>query len=159
MALDATARKANVMDSLKKYLVDSLKTASGIEITFDKRLSDPPIVQGHTVNRWVTIGIGPIVQEALSSVFVEMFCCTRNDTEGFRLAQLRDTVVGYLTDTDMTDGMKRIQFYRSVPPGGGDWTKIGAFVVQDIAESKDQEAPDGTKFVIITCRLRFGSKV
>jgi len=159
MALDATARKANIMDSIKKYFVDSIQTESGIDITFDKRLSTPPITQGHAVTRWVTCKIGPIVSDNLSTVFVKLYCCTRSDSEGFRLAQLRDTVVGYLTDTTQTDTMRRIVFYRSMPPGGGAWTAIGSFVIDEWTESEDLEAPDSTKYITITCRLRFGSKV
>lgn len=39
MALDPTARLANVKDSIKKYFVDNIARTSGKKLTFDKALS------------------------------------------------------------------------------------------------------------------------
>jgi len=157
MTLDPTARLANVKDSLKKYFVDSLYTGEGIALTFDKALSTPK-VQGIEVNRWVTVKFGPIDLEAMSTLILPIFCCTKQDPEGFRLAQLRDTVMGYLSDTDMTDGMKRIPFYRS--RASGNWTQLdGGFVIQEVKEGEELEAPDETKYRILTAKLRFASKI
>ncbi len=119
MALDPTARESNIIDSLKRFFVDNLYTAEGIEVTFDVSLSVPTL-QGTEVDRWYAIGWGSLALETLSSFPVNIFCCTRRDTEGFKLAQLRDTAYGYLIDVDQTDGMKRITFYRSRAAGA--WT-------------------------------------
>ena len=158
MALDPTARLANVKDSLKKYFVDSLYTGEEIPLTFDKGLATPPTLQGTAVDRWVSINFGLLDMEALSTLLLNIFCCTRGDAEGFRLAQLRDTVMGYLTDTDQSDSMKRIPFYRSRASGA--WTLLaGGFMVQDVTESGELEAPDETKYRILTAKFRFASKI
>ena len=157
MALDPTAREANVRDSLKKFFVDSLETTESHEVTFDVSLATPNI-QGEDVDKWYAIGFGLLGMETLSSYTVSIYCCTRKDPEGFKLAQLRDTAYSYLIDTDQTDGMKRIAFYRS--RASGSWTLLdGGIVVQEIIESGQMEAPDETKYKILTVLVRFASKV
>lgn len=157
MALDATAREANIRDSIKKFFVDSLETTESIALTYDKALSTPK-VQGIAVNRWVTILIGPMELEAMSTLVLNIYVCTKQDSEGFKLAQLRDTVMGYLSDTEQTDGMKRIPLYRS--RASGNWTQLdGGFVVQEVTESGQMDAPDETKFKILSCTLRWSAKI
>lgn len=156
MALDSTAREANVRDSIKKYLVDSLATIEGISLGFDVSLSVPDTVSRHTI-RWVSCDFGPIDRETLSSAVIDIYCCTRNDSEGFRLAQLVDTVLGYLTDINSTDGMKKITFYRS--SASETWTSIGGLVVQEIIESGQMIGPDETKFKVLNVKWRFASKI
>ena len=157
MSLDATARLANVKDSLKKFFVDNLHTTEGLYLTFDKGLSTPNI-QGTAINQWVSINFGTIDMGTLSSMLLNIYCCTRQDSEGFRLAQLRDKVMGYLSDTTQTDGMKRIPLYRSRASGA--WTQIGGgFVVQDVIESGQIDAPDETKYRILTPQLRWAAKI
>lgn len=157
MSLDATAREANIRDSLKKFFVDSLETTESIALTYDKALSTPK-VQGIAVTRWVTILIGPMDLEAMSTLVLNIYVCTKQDSEGFKLAQLRDTVMGYLSDTEQTDGMKRIPLYRS--RASGNWTQLdGGFVVQEVTESGQMEAPDETKFKILSATLRWSAKI
>ena len=43
MALDATAREANLRDSIKKFFIDNLETIEGLVVTFDKALSYPDL--------------------------------------------------------------------------------------------------------------------
>ena len=159
MALDPTAREANFRDSVKKYLVDSLVTANSIYLSFDKSLATPK-VQGHSVKRWVVVRFGSIARQTVTDAIVEIRCSTREDNEGFKLAQLVDTVMGYLTpdpDND-SDGTKRITFYRSraYPTA---WTVIGGLIVFDIIESPELDAEDETKYKTLTVRFKFVSKV
>jgi hypothetical protein len=157
MTLDDTGKESNVRDSIKKYFVDSIYTTEGVQITFDKYLSTPN-VQGKAVDRWVSVNFGEMEMGYLSSHMLNIFCCTRADGEGFKLAQLRDKVFKYLTDNSQTDGMARFAFYRSRADGA--WTQLdGGFIVQDVIESQQFEAEDGTKYKILTARLRFSSKV
>lgn len=156
MSLDPTAREANIRDSIKKYLVDSLETIEGIELTFDRTLSTPDLRSLNT-NRWVSVAFGSLSRETLSSMSFDLFCCTRRDEEGFRLAQLTDTVMGYLTDNTSTDGMRKINFYRSSATEA--WSSIGGIAIQEIIESAEMDASDETKYKILTVRCRFGSKV
>ena len=156
MSLDDTAKESNLRDSIKKYFVDSIYTAEGQQITFDKYLATPNI-QGKSVDRWVSVNFGGLDMSDLSSYPLNIYCCTRADGEGFKLAQLRDKVYKYLADNTQTDGMARITFYRS--RADGNWTVIGYILVQDVIESQQFEADDGTKYKILTARLRFSSKV
>jgi hypothetical protein len=156
MALDPTAREANVRDSLKKFFVDNLHPT--YELTFDKGLTVPR-VQGSPseIDRWVSINFGGMERSDLSEHWLKIFCCTRKDNEGFKLAQLSDAVMGHLSDTTMTDGMKRIPLYRSYSDRA--WELIGAMQVQEVTESQQYEASDETKFKFLNVRLRWSSKI
>ena len=156
MALDRTAREANVRDSVKKYFVDNIYTGEGIQVTFDKGLSTPKL-QGTPVLEWISVHFMSMDMSELSTLILDVYCCTRQDSEGFRLAQLRDKVMGYLSDTTKSDSMARIDFYRS--RADGNWTLLGAMVVQDVIESNSMVAQDETKYKILTCRLRWSSKI
>lgn len=159
MSLDATARESNFRDSIKKYLVDNLTAVEGIPILFDSSLSSPNI-RGRSVDRWYRVVFGNLVLGVMSDAVIRIFCCTREDNEGFKLSQLRDKVVGYLTvdpSDSSGDGTKRIDLYQSsaVNP----WTKIGGIVVLSIDELGESFAPDKSKFKVLVVRVRFASKV
>lgn len=158
MALHATSRLANFKDSIKKYVIDSLETAEGIQVTFDKNVESIPSVQGTPVDRWVAVLFGPMeMNNALASGSVAIYCCTQRDSEGFKLAQLRDTVYGYFTDPDATDSMRRITLYRSyrdIP-----WEVVGGMVVQEILEGAPGLLTNEIKFLVLNVRLRWGARV
>jgi hypothetical protein len=106
----------------------------------------------------VSINFGEMNLSELSTHILEVYCCTRKDGEGFKLDQLRDKVYKYLTDNTKTDGMARVPFYRSRATGA--WTLLsGGMIVQDVMESRQFDAEDGTKFKILTVIIRFSSKV
>ncbi len=152
MALDPTARLANVKDSLKKYFIDNLYTDAGISVSFDKGLSVPDL-QGTAVTRWVVIMTGAIELGNFSTLNLPIYCCTRKDPEGFRLAQLRDKLIELLTDP--TD-IKRITLYRSYE--NKPWEEIGKFLVTQLLETPDFDGPDETKYRMITVVLRWATK-
>jgi hypothetical protein len=155
MVLDATAREANVRDSLKKYFVDSLHPQ--YSVMFDKGLATPDLSGSPpTIDKWISINFGTMDRSDLSEHVLTIFCCTRKDNEGFKLAQLSDTVMGFLSDTSQTDGMSRITLYQSnVQP----WVNIGGIVVQEVVESGQYQADDETKYKILNVRLRWSSKI
>ncbi|TET75874.1 MAG: hypothetical protein E3J43_07615 [Candidatus Heimdallarchaeota archaeon] len=157
MALDPTAREANFRDSIKKYFVDNLETTENIPLTFDKALSSPNL-QGKAVHKWVTVLFGSIHIGTMSEIYFRIFCCTRQDNEGFKLAQLKDTVMGYLiNDGTVGDGQVRVPFYRSYANQA--WTLLGSLLVIDVIPSDQLEAPDETKYIILTVRLKTASKM
>jgi len=158
MSLDPTAREANVRDSVKKFFVDGLSRTDGVPLTFDRGLSSPQI-QGdaESVDKWVAVQFDAMDVDHLGFQILSIFCCTRFDSEGFKLAQLRDRVMGYLTDSTQTDGMKRIPFYRSYESQA--WELIGSLLVRIQGESAQFEAEDGSKYKIITVMLRWSAKV
>jgi len=159
MVLDSTARETNYRDSIKRYFVDNLSTVERIPLTFDKALSTPRVQGATAVNRWVSIDWGTLFRGYMSEGVIDIYCCTRQDNEGFKLAQLVDKVMGYLRDTSMTDGMRRITFYKSAA-NIGDWTVLGGILIHpDIIESPQLDAPDETKYKILTVRLNFASKI
>jgi hypothetical protein len=138
-------------------MVDNLYTTEGLQLTFDRYLTTPNI-QGHAVDKWVSINFGGIDASEMSVLPLSIYCCCRSDSEGFKLAQLRDTVMGYLTDTTQTDCMARIPLYRSRADAA--WTLLdGGIIVHSILESEQFEAEDGTKFKILTARLRWSAKI
>lgn len=158
MTLDPTSRESNIRDSLKKFFVDNIQTTEKIPMLFDKTISVPKLTGTPSpVDRWVNINFGNLDIDTMSSHNIEVFVCQRKDPDGFKATQLRDTVVGYLTDTSTTDGMKRIPFYQSFPSPTA-WVLLGAMIVQGINESQWLDADDETKFKVITVTLRFASK-
>jgi len=156
MSLDATAREANIRDSIKRYFVTNLYDTEGLEVMFDKSLSTPDLTD-KSVDKWVVINFGAMVLGSSSELYLNIFACSRKDAEGFKLAQTRDKVMGYLSDTTKTDCMARIPFYRSSATEA--WTLIGALVVQEVTEGPQIEAEDMTKFKQLTVRLFWSAKV
>jgi len=157
MSLDPTAREANVRDSIKKHFVDNIALAEGIALTFDTSLATPPLSQGGTVDKWVVVNIGEMERSRLSSLLLEVTCATRKDNEGFKLAQLTDTVIENMSDNTQTDGLKRITFYRSRATGV--WTQIGSLLVTGMEESPQMDGPDKTKYKIITFIIKWVSNI
>lgn len=155
MALDSTAREANLRDSLKKFFVDSLEIIEKLNLTFDKGLSVPKI-QGTSIDKWVSINFKEIETDTVARHAIDIVCCSRKDTEGFILAQLRDKVMGYLEDKDQFDSIRRIPLYRS--SATETWTKVGGIMVYPGIESMQMESEDGTKFKIINVDLRWAIK-
>jgi hypothetical protein len=156
MALDPTAREANVRDSVKKFFVDNIKRIEDIELSFDVDLSTPQIQSNITIDKWVMVQFSGFYFDNLSEYELSVFCCTRNDPEGFKLAQLRDKVMGYLTDGTKDDGLRRISFYRSY--ANQVWDLLGALLVFVERETGSMIAPDGTKFKMIPVTLKWGAK-
>ena len=155
MTLDATAREANIRDSIKKFFVDTYS----VPMTFDKALTQPDL-QGRTIHKWINVLVHVSEIKLLSDILVQVYCCTRQDNEYFKLAQLRDTIVEGISvdpDSPQSDNMKRITFYKSDPIVP--WTVIGALLVTEVIESPGMEGPDETKYKILTVRLRAPAKV
>ena len=164
MALDQTAKQANVKDSIKKYFVDNFQKnqteVNKIPLTFDRQGLSEPKIQGQPVGvaKWVVIDIGSMYLDTLSTVNLDIICCTKQDPEGYQLNHLRDRVMGYLIDSSVTTGSGvKIPFYRSRATGA--WTLLGNLVVSDIRESRDLVAEDGTKYKVTYVELRWGAKV
>lgn len=159
MALDSTARSANVRDSIRRFFIDNLWTTEKIPLAFDTGLSRPKI-QGtpSEIDRWININFGQMIRGDLTDYNIQVNCSQRKDKEGFKLDQLRDTVMGYLTDIDQNDGARRITFYKS-SANIADWTVIGGLLITDVIESEQIKAEDETKFIILNVTIRFASKI
>ncbi|MCP4706366.1 MAG: hypothetical protein GY865_17345 [candidate division Zixibacteria bacterium] len=89
---------------------------------------------------------------------LEIHCCARQDKDGFKLAGVRDKVMGRITDLTQPDGCARIPLYRSYE--SQDWVQISSMkFAETIIESKEMRADDRTKFKIITTTLMWGAKI
>lgn len=152
--LSSTSRESNVRDSFKKFILDNLVSVEHLNVTFDKRLTSPK-VQGSEIDKWLSFNFGPLSGGSVSSLHIMVIPCTRKDAEGFKLAQLRDKVMGYLTDNSQPDNMRRIPFYRSSASEA--WQLIGGLIVDVYPdESGVMENDEGIKHKIIEIVLRWG---
>jgi hypothetical protein len=154
MAIHSTASLANVYDSLKKFFVDNLYTVEGISTMFDRSLSDPATVD-LALQQWVVVNYGEYIPGNISTMNLDVYCCTREDVEGYNLIRLRDTVLGYLTDATALDGKRRIKLWQSHPTNL--WTEVGGMVLLFDMESQLFYAPDETKYKALGCTLMWGS--
>jgi len=153
MALDATAREANIWDSIKKFFLDNITTYS---VSFDKSLS-APATSGTALDRWFSVVMGSVEIGDMSDIVIDIYICTRKDNEWHKNAQMKDTMFELLTDPTQTDATRRIPFYQSHPTDP--WVEIGALLIMEIIESPRLEAADETKYKVLHCRLRTASKV
>lgn len=157
MALDPTARETNFRDSMRRYLFTSLKDTEGYNVFFKQGFTSVNIQESKSVDKWIIVSFGPISLEHMSTGIVEIRPCTRQDPNYFKLAQMVDSILGYLTPGS-GDGSTRITFYQSAP-AAENWVDIGGLLVQDVDVSGDLTADDETNFRIITVRVRFASKL
>ena len=157
MALDATARETNFRDSVRKYLYDNLKAVEGYPLYFRQDFTTLDVRTNKTVEKWIVARFGDLELGHMSEGLVEIRPCTRNDESRFKLIQMTDKIVGYLTPGS-GDGTQRITFYQSAE-AAVDWVEIGGIMIHNIHVSADMTAEDGTNFKVITAVLRFASKV
>jgi hypothetical protein len=150
MYLDSTAQKTNFYYSLKKYVIDNIYIVQGIPVIFDNYL--PPDA---VVNRWISVIQRPLSRDVVSEYEFDIYCVTRNDYEGDKLIELLDLIAGYFAgDTTQTDGLRRIPFFDAATQ-----TQNGSMVVTDCSEGEQMEAPDQSKFIILTIIAKMASKI
>jgi hypothetical protein len=154
--LSPLSRESNYKDSLKKFFVDMLSTEN-VPVSFDKMVNFPDIYQeafritDERVDRWVFVTAGNIYQrtpfiEAYPSIFV----CARRDNEGYKLAQLRDYILGKISI-----GMA-IPFYRSYPDPV-EWELLTQMTVYHQGETAQLTTKEGTKFKEISLELKWAA--
>jgi hypothetical protein len=151
MALDPTANESFIRESIKKFLIDALVSGLALEVTFDASLSEPNLADV-TTNRWVAVHFGGLHRIGLADLSLDLHCCTRGDNEGINMAALSDAVFDTMTDATKPDGKRRITLYNP-----NNWSEQGHLLVQEIAESAQMDAPDETKFKILSCRIRWAA--
>jgi len=146
MALDQTAKEVNYQKSLKKFFIDNIKIGEGITVIFDRDWTAPP---DSSSAQWVAVDDGTLLKGSVFKRMPRVFCCTRSDPEGTLLFALKDTVLGYLTETS------RIPLYNC---GVSPWVIVGYMSVYFDPESGVLRAPDGSKYIIIPMVLKWGAK-
>ncbi|RLF28753.1 MAG: hypothetical protein DRN14_03605 [Thermoplasmata archaeon] len=158
MALDPLASEFFFRSSIKKYIIDSLSTIEGKLVIFDSTILYEE-VSTYNVDEWFVVNFGMFDRSLMSRNLIEINCCTRQDAEGVKLSKLTDLVVGYLTDTSMTDTMRRIAMYDATEIDPLNWTEIGKMLVLKFSEGFQNTTPDKTKVKTITPILTWGSVV
>lgn len=156
MALDATAREANLRDSIKKFFYTNLP--SNVVYTFDRGLAHPDL-QDKSTDQWVAINFGNDDPGSVYVSFLLIYVCSRNDPEGYKLAQLSDKVITVLSNTTYTDGMQRIPLYRSTTADHSTWSQVGSILVVDFYKGNQLQMEDETKYRLITVKLTWAAKV
>lgn len=147
MAIDPTTNESFIRESIKKYLIDELVTARSEEVTFDASLAEPNLADV-TTNQWVAAHFGPMHRIGLADFELALYVCTRGDNEGIRLAALSDVVFDIMTDMTKSDGKRRLDLYDP-----SDWSIQGSLLVKEISETAQMDAPDETKFKVLSCRI------
>jgi hypothetical protein len=152
--LDPTASEATIFKSIRHYFVTAIETAQELPVAFDSGI-DLPDLQDVTLDRWVSITIGQASVSGMSAMALMIYCCSRKDIDGEILATVRDTVFETLIDPAQPDGRRRIPIQTL---SGTTWTATGsALLVDDIREGERLLGKDGTKFKLLTVRLRWGA--
>lgn len=150
--LDETAKIANVEISIKKYMIDNLETAEGLELSFDVALNDPNLFD-KDIDQWVIVKSGAVKRKGLSEFLLKIVCATRKDPEGVALSTLSDTVISYLAGSD--GGQKKtIPFLiAGDPPAAMNPSQV--LIVNEVQESEKIDAGDGSNFKILTCVIKW----
>jgi len=153
--MNPLAMETNVKSSLKKYFVDVFADA----VTFDTSLASPDIrSQGPSVvKQWYNVDFGTFGRQELAEYMFDIYCLSRQDMEGVKLAEMVDTMMDLLLDPSVSDGMRRIPLYDvTLTP----WEVITNMVVQDIWDSPNVDiTEDETKLRVLSVRLRWGAKI
>jgi hypothetical protein len=159
MSLSPLARESNYKDSIKKYFVDNIYRKENIPVTFDKMINFPEIFQesfritDERVDRWISVVSGGIVENSpLITAYPAIYVCSRRDMEGYKLAQLRDTVRSLLETT------MAIPFYRSYP-APVEWDLLTYMQVFHLGESEQLTTREETKFKRISISLKWTSTI
>lgn len=151
MALDESAKIANIKWSFKKYMIDNIFRVESIRVSFDMDLT-PPEKQGVPYEEWVSVNYGTTIRDPktgnIASQMINLICCSRKDPEAVDLDGMADTVISYLGSST---GRKKIDLYNKDTK-----TKIGTIVIYIDAESGQQTAKDQTKYSIISITLKWG---
>lgn len=149
--LDPTLQETLFKRSVRKYFVDELETIRGQYLTFDTAYSIP-VVNGTELNSWYGFHFGDINLDILSTCMLEIYCFSRKDTDGENLSTLRDTLMDVLFDDQATDGLKKIPYLNQA------MQMITGIVPLVSHQSEEDKGADGTKFKLVTVKLRWGTK-
>lgn len=152
MPLDASARQANIMDSVRKFFIDNVKRNSGIPLGFDTTIADPDILRNTTRDRWVIVNFGTFVPGTVCLQLLSIVCAAKHDQQNFKVAQVRDTIVSYLNPNGM---LGTIDLYQSSQSEA--WTKIGGVLVKIVSESGFLLASNDIKYKTIDVDLKWGA--
>ena len=153
--MNPLSMETNVKSSLKKYFIDALADA----VTFDTSLASPDVrSQGPSVvKQWYNVDFGPFGRQDLAEYMFDIYCLSRQDMEGVKLAEITDDMMALLLDPSVGDGIRRIPLYDVTQTP---WVLVTNMMVQDIWDTPNIEiTEDETKVKVLSVRLRWGAKI
>lgn len=150
--MDETVKQATVYRSLRKFFIDNLYTDLGIEVSFDRNLSIP-YMHNKDLTEWVSIQLDELYISQLTEQDLRIYCCTRQDPEGFNRVQLVDNVNSLLINDD--GNKKIIHLYAD------DFTTVVGSLLPFNIRTPQQNIPlaDETVFTLIRITLKWAAKV
>jgi hypothetical protein len=154
--LDPTSSDACFSYSIKRYFIDHVQHSLGVPVAFDANIVEP-YLNDKAIVRWITVlkGDKRVKKFSLSDSMVSIYCCTRQDPEGYELSKLQDEIVALLNgehDTIVTPK-------NTIPIYDVNHVKVGGLSLgDDLIEGKKGVTPDGTNYKTITIHLRYASK-
>jgi len=153
--MNPLSMETNVKSSLKKYFIDALADA----VTFDTSLASPDVrSQGPSVvKQWYNVDFGPFGRQDLAEYMFDIYCLSRQDMEGVKLAEITDDMMALLLNPSVGDGIRRIPLYDVTQTP---WVLVTNMMVQDIWDTPNIEiTEDETKVKVLSVRLRWGAKI
>ena len=144
MSLDPTHSEALYRRSVKKFLVDNLYTVDKIYVDFSKMYMKPTDGVGADIDKWIRFHFNGLSTRGTTATGrVAAYIFSRGDTDGVKLAEVRDKIVEYAVDLTMPDGMRRVPLYDLT------WTQIGGMILTTGNESKEEHADDDTLYKFV----------
>lgn len=153
MSLDPTTRESDFKASIKKYFLDNLET-SDLKIFFERLEEIPLDDSGNKYLKWIIIIFGRRELGAVSEQQISIDLYTREDKEGDKIAALADTVLQYIIDDSVIDGMVRIPLWDT----SGSWIQVGGILPYLAPTLGRIEGIDGTQFQEINLLCKWGGK-
>lgn len=152
--LHATARLKHVIQSLRKYLFDTLITADVIDVTYDKSIEFHP----HGDKRWIDMKVldNRLGQFQYQSILFTL--ATRNDPDHKILIDLRDILIGRLFDLTNSNNNKAriITLFDTSDPSN--LVDVGDMWFVRMRQTGERRLKDQTNYLTIEADLYYESK-
>lgn len=146
--MDDLAKRVNIRGTLKKFFLDAFYITAKKSVYFDKGF----LLPDSSSTEWFSILFRDFSRTGLANLSLDIICATRFDPEGDRLSALADICFAAMTDETMPDAKRRITLYDvSQTP----WLQIGTLLVQDVRDSEEMTAEDKTKYLVLSCQLKW----
>lgn len=153
--ISPVSRQVNIKNSVKKYFLYALEELENLTVFFEELSETPSDDNGDKLLKWVTILFGRGDLGHVSEQQITISAYTRDDSEGYELSVLLDTIMGYILDEDSTNGLATIPFYdTSVVP----WVFAGGMMPFLQPSLGEMEGADGTKLKDINIVCKWGGK-
>lgn len=148
MAIAPTLSEEFYKNSIKKYFVDSLYTAEGVFISFEKLTMDPTDAVPDSITEWIVFKFkGNAYKSPVSQRKIDAYLFSRGDAEGHALSTLRDKLVSSLVDLTMPDGIQRVPLYDET------WAIISGMLLTVGTESEEEIATDDTLYKVVPINI------